>query len=81
MQDQKKSKSRKPISERRIVDVLIRHMRQSHITKREVKHYEKRIDVLAMCPDTKELWAIEAKTTDWHRAVAQAIVNLMTNST
>ena len=64
------------VTERRIVDVLVSHLREHHVTGREVQHYEKRIDVATIRSDTGELWAIEAKTADWSRALGQAIVNL-----
>ncbi len=66
----------KRITERRLVDVLMQHVRQDHAAAREVPHYEKRIDVALVSCDTQELWAIEAKTSHWMRALSQAIVNL-----
>ncbi len=66
----------KRVTERRLVDVLVCHLREQHATGREVGYYEKRIDVVTIRSDTNELWAIEAKTTDWSRALSQAIVNL-----
>ncbi len=66
----------KRVTERRLVDVLVCHLRKQHATGREIGHYEKRIDVATIRSDTNELWAIEAKTTAWSRAVSQAIVNL-----
>jgi hypothetical protein len=64
------------ISERRLVDVLVAHLRKSYVVGREVPHYEKRIDVAITIEGTGELWAIEAKTTKWAKAIAQAVVNL-----
>lgn len=64
------------VTERRLVDVLVCHLREQHATGREVGHYERRIDVAIVRSDTDELWAIEAKTANWSRALAQAIVNL-----
>ncbi len=64
------------ITERRLVDVLVGHTRHRHLVRREVPHYQTRIDVLLLCSDSEELWAIEAKTEDWARALSQAIVNL-----
>ena len=64
------------VTERRLVDVLVCHLRKEHATAREIGHYEKRIDVATIRADTDEVWAIEAKTTDWSRALAQAVVNL-----
>jgi hypothetical protein len=64
------------VTERRLVDVLVSHLRQYCAISREVKHYEKRIDVAALWLPTDELWAIEAKTGNWLKAVSQAIVNL-----
>ena len=66
----------KPVTERRLVDVLVSHLREQHATGREIGHYERRIDVATIRSDTNELWAIEAKTANWSRALAQAIVNL-----
>lgn len=63
------------VTERRLVDVLICHWREQHATGREIAHYERRIDVVIMRSDTNEIWAIEAKTSDWPRALSQAIVN------
>lgn len=66
----------KHVTERRLVDVLVSHLREQHVTGREVEHYEKRIDVATVRSDTDELWAIEAKIANWSRALGQAIVNL-----
>ena len=66
----------KGISEKRLVDVLVCHFRETCVVAREVRHYEKRIDVAALASDPEEVWAIEAKTSDWSRALGQAIVNL-----
>lgn len=66
----------KKVTERRIVDVLMCALRDSHHVGREVKHYEKRIDLVAMCSTSRELWAIEAKVENWGKALSQAIVNL-----
>jgi hypothetical protein len=66
----------KRVTERRVVDVLVCHLREQHATGREIEHYEKRIDVATIRSDTNELWAIEAKIANWSRALAQAIVNL-----
>ena len=66
----------KKVTERRLVDVLVHNFRQHYAVRREVKHYEKRIDVAAICLQTDELWAIEAKIAKWMDAIAQAIVNL-----
>lgn len=69
--------SKKRPSERRLVDVLMSYLRDGqHVTMREVPHYERRIDVALIFEGTDELWAIEAKTSDWQRALSQAIVNL-----
>jgi len=67
---------KKKISERRIVDVLISHIRETHFVERELPVYERRIDIAALCPTSNELWTIEAKISDWGRALSQAIVNL-----
>jgi hypothetical protein len=66
----------KSITERRLVDVLMCHFGKLHATKREVRHYERSIDVLAVCDCDEEVWAIEAKVAAWTRALSQAIVNL-----
>ncbi len=64
------------ITERRIVDVLVSHLRKRYEVRREVRHYEKRIDVVTYCPVERRLTAIEAKSRDWNRALQQAILNL-----
>lgn len=66
------------VGERRLVDVLVSHLRKSGEVAREVSHYEKRIDLVVIPDGTGELLAIEAKTKDWSRALSQAIVNLAT---
>jgi len=67
---------RKRISEKRLVDVLVCHMRTSSTVKREVRHYEKRIDIVTYCSSDQYLASIEAKCTDWSKALQQAILNL-----
>lgn len=64
------------ITERRLVDVLVSHFRKKTAVAREVGHYEKRIDVMSVDRESGEVWAIEAKTSAWPRAIGQAIVNL-----
>lgn len=64
------------ISEKRLVDVLIAHIRATGEAIREVRHYEKRIDVVAFPDEADEVWAIEAKISNWVRAIEQATVNL-----
>lgn len=59
-----------------MVDVLMSFFRQLSAAQREVNHYEKRIDVVTIDPCSAEVWAIEAKTSAWSRALGQAIVNL-----
>jgi hypothetical protein len=59
-----------------LVDVLVSDLRIHYAVKREVSHYEKRIDVVAYCPIVQELTAIEAKSRDWQRALQQAMLNL-----
>lgn len=73
MSTQRKSKR---ISERRLVDVLVSHLRKSTAVAREVRHYEKRIDVVSVDPTSGIVTAIEVKTHAWPRAVGQAVVNL-----
>ena len=64
------------ITEKRLVDVLLSYFRNRDFpARREVRHYERRIDMVLLS-DTDELWAIEAKTADWGRALSQAIINL-----
>jgi len=63
-------------SEKRLVDVLTAHYRKTHSVRREVKHYEKHIDVVTYCNQQKQVDAIEAKMRDWQRAIQQAILNL-----
>jgi hypothetical protein len=64
------------VTEKRLVDVLRCHFAVLHATGREVPHYEKRIDLMAVNVQDGELWAIEAKVEAWPRALSQAIVNL-----
>ena len=66
----------KDISEKRLVDVLISHIRANGQALREVRHYEKRIDIIAFPDGSDEVWAIEAKIANWRRAIEQATVNL-----
>ena len=66
----------KNISEKRIVDVLVSFLRENSHVAREVRHYEKRIDVVAIPFDSDEITTYEAKMKDWKRAISQAIVNL-----
>lgn len=63
------------VTERRLVDVLVRHMRTGGIVRREVRHYEKYIDIVVL-RDQDSVETIEAKTSDWRRAMQQATVNL-----
>jgi hypothetical protein len=69
---------RRRITERRLVDVLANFAGAEHEYAREVKHYEKRIDLVLLNDSTDEVWAVEAKTKDWLRAMSQAYVNLST---
>ena len=69
-------KGTRRVSEKRLVDVLVSYLRGHQPVAREVAHYERRIDVATMCKNSAELWAIEAKTNDWSRALSQAVVNL-----
>ena len=66
----------KKISEKRIVDVLISYLRDDSYVARQVRHYEKTIDIVAMALDGDELCAVEAKTENWKKAFQQAFVNL-----
>lgn len=68
--------NKKRISERRIVDVLVSYIKNTHLVERELPVYERRIDIAALCGITNELWTIEAKICNWNRALSQAIVNL-----
>ena len=67
---------KKNVSEKRLVDVLVSFLRPRNYVERGLRHYEKTIDVVAVCFESGELSAIEAKTNNWRRAVEQAIVNL-----
>jgi len=69
------TKGRK-ISEKRIVDVLISYLRDNNHVKREVRHYEKSIDVVAISLNGDELCTVEVKTQNWKKAFRQAFVNL-----
>jgi len=64
------------ISEKRIVDVLISFLRDNNHVKREVRHYEKSIDVVTMAVGGDELCTVEVKTQNWKKAFQQAFVNL-----
>lgn len=66
----------KRVTERRLVDVLVSHLRKDQTVAREVPHYEKRIDVVTVDPRSGRVCAIEAKTAAWERAIGQAVVNL-----
>ena len=70
------ARGRKRVTERRLVDVLVCYMRKGHTVAREVPHYEKRIDVVTVDPESGTVCAIEAKTVAWERAIGQAVVNL-----
>lgn len=74
--DNTKQQARKKVTEKRLVDVLVCHYRPMHPIRREVKYYEKRIDVSLVHCESNEVWAIEAKVEAWGRALGQAIVNL-----
>jgi hypothetical protein len=69
-------RARQRVTERRLVDVLVAYLRKDTAVAREVGHYEKRIDVVSVDRKSGEVWAIEAKTSAWPRAIGQAIVNL-----
>jgi len=71
----KESKNRK-ISEKRIADVLISYLRDDNHVAREVRHYEKIIDVVTMALGGDELCTVEVKTQNWKKAFQQAFVNL-----
>lgn len=66
----------KNISERRIADVLISYLRSENHVTREVRHYEKSIDLVSMGFDCNDLCAVEVKTQNWKKAFQQAFVNL-----
>lgn len=66
----------KVVSEKRIADVLISFLRNGNHVAREVRHYEKRIDVVTMLLDGGDLCAVEVKTQNWKKAFQQAFVNL-----
>ena len=70
-------KNGKSISEKRITDVLICFLRSgSNHVHREVRHYEKSIDVVSVASNCNELCAVEVKTQNWKKAFQQAFVNL-----
>jgi len=69
------TKGRK-ISEKRIADVLISYLRDENLVAREVRHYEKNIDVVIMSFDGDDLCTFEVKTQNWKKAFQQAFVNL-----
>jgi len=71
----KEAKNRK-ISEKRIADVLISYLRDDNHVAREVRHYEKIIDVVTMALGGDELCTVEVKTQNWKKAFQQAFVNL-----
>ncbi len=73
---EKQKKIKRNISEKRLVNVLRNYLRRNNYTKCQVRHYEKRIDLVMVCSDSGELCAIEAKTENWKRAIEQAVVNL-----
>jgi len=56
--------------------VLISFLRNRQGVRREFPLYERRIDVATIDSETNELWTIEAKTSNWKKAISQAIVNL-----
>lgn len=64
------------VTERRLVDVLVEHLRKTREVRREVPHYEKRIDVVTYLSAVDCVEGIEAKSRDWPRAVQQAMLNL-----
>lgn len=66
----------KKISEKRIADVLISYLRDDNHVAREVRHYEKSIDVVTMALGGDELCTVEVKTQNWKKAFQQAFVNL-----
>ena len=64
------------VTERRLVDVLVEYLRKSRKVRREVPHYEKRIDVVTYLSEADSVEGIEAKSRNWARAVQQAMLNL-----
>lgn len=64
------------VTERRLVDVLVEYLRRTREVRREVPHYEKRIDVVTYISSGDFVEGIEAKSRDWPRAVQQAMLNL-----
>lgn len=76
MQNGRKTTSSKNISEKRIADVLISFLRNDNHVAREVRHYEKSIDVVTMALGGDELCTVEVKTRNWKKAFQQAFVNL-----
>ncbi len=76
MKTGKPETKQKRITERRIADVLISYLRDDSYVARQVRHYEKTIDIVAMALDGDELCAVEVKTENWKKAFQQAFVNL-----
>ncbi|WP_415907011.1 hypothetical protein [Oleiharenicola sp. Vm1] len=70
--DQKNS----AITEAMIEEIIARHFNSlpEGQAMQQCPVYERRVDVLAL--SGAELWAIEAKLSDWRRAVQQAFINL-----
>ncbi|GEM_PF-2646316 len=68
--------TKEKISEKRIADVMISYLRNDNHVVREVRHYEKSIDLVAVALGGGELWTVEVKTQDWRKAFKQAFVNL-----
>jgi hypothetical protein len=64
------------VTERRLVDVLVEYLRKTREVRREVPHYEKRIDVVTYLSQVNHVEGIEAKSRDWPRAIQQAMLNL-----
>ena len=53
---ERSKKINKEISEKRLADVLVSHIRKSNPVKREYRHYEKYIELIGLiidCKDTK----------------------------
>ena len=73
---ERSKKINKEISEKRLADVLVSHIRKCNPVKREYRHYEKYIDLIGLVIDRNELMSVEIKVKNWQKAFQQAVVNL-----
>lgn len=73
---ERSKKIKKEISEKRLTDVLVSYLRDDNYVAREIRHYEKSIDLIAMEIDCDKLFSVEVKVKNWQKAFQQAVVNL-----